>query len=80
MTQNTLTDQLEQRIEQLLLRHAELQRANRQLQTQVEALGKEGNNLKSRLMAARSRIDELIDRMQPEAKSKSPQTQDSKQD
>lgn len=56
-------DQITERVERLLVRHAELQRSNALLQAQVDALTTERNSLKSRLHAARARIDALIDRL-----------------
>jgi cell division protein ZapB len=61
-------DQLAERIERLLVRHEELQRTNALLEQQVEALAHERDSLKSRLAAARSRVDALIERL-PEIKN-----------
>jgi FtsZ-binding cell division protein ZapB len=47
----------------LLLRHEELQRTNALLSEQVEALTQERNSLKSRLSAARARVDALLERL-----------------
>ncbi|RRD58951.1 DUF904 domain-containing protein [Comamonadaceae bacterium OH2545_COT-014] len=58
-----LLDQIAERVERLLVRHAELQRTNTLLAQQVDALTQERDSLKSRLMAARARIDALIDRL-----------------
>ena len=58
-------DQITERVERLLLRHEELQRTNALLHEQVQALQAERDSLKSRLMAARARIDALLERMQP---------------
>jgi len=55
--------QLAERVERLLLRHEELQRTNALLHTQVQALEAERDSLKSRLSAARTRIDHLIDKL-----------------
>jgi uncharacterized protein (TIGR02449 family) len=55
--------QLAERVERLLLRHEELQRTNALLQQQVQHLSAERDNLKSRLSAARTRIDHLIDKL-----------------
>jgi uncharacterized protein (TIGR02449 family) len=62
----TLED-LAERVERLLLRHQELRRANALLEQQVQALGHERDNLRSRLNAARSRIDTLLDRLPADA-------------
>lgn len=56
-------DQIAERVERLLLRHEELQRTNALLQEQVLALQNERDTLKSRLNAARGRIDALLDRL-----------------
>jgi cell division protein ZapB len=61
-------DQLAERIERLLVRHEELARTNALLEQQVEALAHERDSLKSRLAAARSRVDALIERL-PEIKN-----------
>ncbi|WP_066270143.1 hypothetical protein [Hydrogenophaga palleronii] len=58
-------DQITERVERLLLRHEELQRTNALLVEQVHALQAERDSLKSRLMAARARIDALLDRLPP---------------
>ncbi len=58
----SLTDLLE-RVERLLLRHDELKRTNALLQEQVQALSQERDSLRSRLGAARSRIDALLERL-----------------
>jgi cell division protein ZapB len=59
-------DQITERVERLLLRHEELQRTNSLLVEQVHALQAERDSLKSRLMAARARIDALLDRLPPD--------------
>ena len=56
-------DQIAERVERLLLRHAELQRTNALLAEQVAALTQERDSLKSRLAAARSRVDALLERL-----------------
>lgn len=56
-------DQIAERVERLLLRHEELQRTNRLLLEQVQALQSERDSLRSRLNAARARIDALLDRL-----------------
>jgi len=58
-----LIEQIAERVERLLVRHEELRRTNSLLAQQVQALTHERDNLKSRLMAARARIDSLIDRL-----------------
>jgi cell division protein ZapB len=56
-------DLIAERVERLLLRHEELQRTNALLLDQVSALKTERDSLKSRLNAARTRIDALLDRL-----------------
>lgn len=63
MTNPPLIEQIAERVERLLVRHEELQRTNELLTQQVQALTHERDNLKSRLMAARARVDALIDRL-----------------
>ena len=60
-------EELADRVERLLLRHAELQRTNTLLEQQVAAVTHERDNLRSRLNAARSRIDALLERLPNEA-------------
>ena len=63
MPHTPLIDQIAERVERLLLRHEELQRTNALLSSQVQELTHERDLLKSRLGAARHRIDALIDRL-----------------
>jgi len=56
-------EELADRVERLLLRHEELQRTNALLATQLDAITNERDNLRSRLNAARSRIDVLLQRL-----------------
>ena len=56
-------EELADRVERLLLRHAELQRTNALLVQQVATLSHERDNLRSRLNAARSRVDALLERL-----------------
>src|SRR6218665_4133110 len=56
-------DQIAERVERLLLRHAELRRTNALLAEQVAALTQERDALKSRLNAARARGDALLERL-----------------
>jgi uncharacterized protein (TIGR02449 family) len=58
---------LADRIERLLLRHEEQKRTNALLEQQLRTVTDERDNLRSRLAAARARIDALIDRLPPEA-------------
>ncbi len=66
MSNQTKIDQIAERVERLLVRHAELQRTNALLTSQIETLSNERDSLKSRLGAARARVDALLDRL-PEA-------------
>jgi uncharacterized protein (TIGR02449 family) len=59
---STLQD-LVDRVERLLLRHDELKRTNALLEQQLASVAAERDNLRSRLAAARSRIDALIERL-----------------
>lgn len=63
MANNNLIEQIAERVEHLLLRHEELQRTNSLLSQQVQSLTQERDQLKSRLSAARARVDALIDRL-----------------
>ena len=56
-------DQITERVELLLAHHADLQRSNALLAQQVAALAMERDSLKTRLLAARNRIDALVDRL-----------------
>ena len=68
MASGSPIDPLVERVERLLVRYEELQRTNALLVQQVEALTQERDSLKSRLSAARSRVDALLERL-PEFKS-----------
>ena len=63
MSNQTQIDQIAERVERLLLRHEELQRTNALLSEQVSVLMQERDSLKSRLSAARSRVDALLERL-----------------
>jgi cell division protein ZapB len=56
-------EELADRVERLLLRHGELQRTNALLQEQLAGVTQERDNLRSRLNAARHRIDVLLERL-----------------
>lgn len=58
----TLQD-LAERLDRLLLRHQEIVRTNALLREQLGSIGAERENLKSRLTAARLRIDALLERL-----------------
>jgi cell division protein ZapB len=61
-------DLVAERVERLLVRYQELQRTNTLLTEQLEALTQERDSLKSRLSAARARVDALLERL-PDVKS-----------
>ncbi len=63
MTSQTSLDHIAERVERLLVRHEELQRTNALLAEQVAALTQERDSLRSRLSAARARVDALIERL-----------------
>lgn len=65
-------DDLAERIERLVLRHEELQRTNALLQTQLASVTNERDSLRSRLAAARARIDALLDRLPADAATTPP--------
>ena len=64
-------EQIAERVERLLLRYEELKRTNALLAEQVQQLTQERDSLKSRLSAARSRVDALLERL-PEVNQKEP--------
>jgi uncharacterized protein (TIGR02449 family) len=59
---STLED-LADRVERLLERHDQLQHTNALLEQQLTSVAAERDNLRSRLAAARARIDALIERL-----------------
>ena len=63
MASGSPIDPLVERVERLLVRYEELQRTNALLVAQVEQLTQERDSLKSRLSAARSRVDALLERL-----------------
>jgi cell division protein ZapB len=68
MADSSHIEQITERVERLLLRYEELSRTNALLNAEVQALSVERDSLKSRLAAARSRVDALLDRL-PDANS-----------
>ena len=56
-------DDLAERVERLVLRHEELKRTNALLEQQLATMAGERDSLRSRLSAARSRIDVLLERL-----------------
>ncbi|MDO9166333.1 MAG: DUF904 domain-containing protein [Rhodoferax sp.] len=63
MSNQSQIDQIAERVERLLVRYEELQRTNALLSAQVESLSQERDSLKSRLGAARARVDALLERL-----------------
>ena len=64
-------EDLADRVERLLLRHDELQRTNALLEQQLASVISERDSLRSRLGAARARIDTLIERLPADTPSAS---------
>jgi cell division protein ZapB len=62
---STLQD-LADRVERLVLRHEELKRTSALMEQQLAAVTGERDSLRSRLAAARSRIDALLARLPAE--------------
>jgi cell division protein ZapB len=58
----TLED-LAERVERLVVRHEELKRANALLEAELASVAGERDSLRSRLAAARARIDALLARL-----------------
>jgi uncharacterized protein (TIGR02449 family) len=56
-------DDLAERVERLVVRHEELKRANALLEAQLGTVTAERDSLRSRLGAARARIDALLARL-----------------
>ena len=56
-------DQISERVERLLVRYEELTRTNALLYRQIGTLTQERDSLKSRLSAARARVDALLERL-----------------
>ena len=63
MPNTTHIEQVTERVERLLLRYEELQRTNALLTDEVSTLAQERDSLKSRLGAARARVDALLERL-----------------
>ncbi len=56
-------EDLAERVDRLVLRHQELKRTSSLIEQQLAAVTAERDSLKSRLAAARARIDALLDRL-----------------
>ena len=63
MAHSSQIEQIAERVERLLVRHDELQRTNALLVEQINSLTQERDSLKSRLSAARARVDALLERL-----------------
>ena len=63
MSELTQIDQITERVERLLVRYEELTRTNALLYKQIDALTQERDSLKSRLSAARLRVDALLEKL-----------------
>ena len=68
-------EDLAERVDRLVLRHQELKRTSALIEQQLSSVSAERDSLRSRLAAARSRIDALLARLP----SDSPQPADSAQ-
>ncbi len=56
-------EDLAERVDRLVLRHQELKRSSALIEQQLTAVSAERDSLRSRLAAARSRIDALLERI-----------------
>ena len=63
MHPESTVEHIAERVERLLVRYEELQRTNALLGEQVDTLTQERDSLKSRLSAARTRVDALLERL-----------------
>ena len=59
-------DDLAERVDRLVLRHQELKRTGALIEQQLVAVTAERDSLRSRLAAARARIDALLERLPSE--------------
>lgn len=59
-------ENLAERVDRLVLRHAELKRTGTLIEQQLIAVSAERDSLRSRLAAARARIDALLERLPAE--------------
>jgi chromosome segregation ATPase len=65
-------EDLAERVDRLVLRHQELKRSSALIEQQLAAVSAERDSLKSRLAAARARIDALLERLPADGASDSP--------
>lgn len=63
MDSSSPLDRIAERVEQLLARHEQSERTIALLTDQVATLTQERDSLRSRLQAARARVDALIERL-----------------
>ena len=70
MANPTSIEQIAERVDRLLLRYEELQRTNALLADEISVLSQERDSLKSRLGAARARVDALLERLPENASAK----------
>jgi uncharacterized protein (TIGR02449 family) len=63
MDSSTPFDRIAERVERLLVRQEQQEHTNALLTEQVAALTQERDSLRSRLQAARARVDSLIERL-----------------
>jgi cell division protein ZapB len=59
-------EDLAERVDRLVLRHQELKRTTALISQQLAAVTSERDSLRSRLAAARARVDALLDRLPAE--------------
>jgi cell division protein ZapB len=60
-------EDLAERVDRLVLRHQELKRTGALIEQQLVAVSAERDSLRSRLAAARARIDALLERLPSES-------------
>ena len=65
----TKLEDLAERVDRLVLRHQELKRTSRLIEQQLQTVSAERDSLRSRLGAARARIDALLDRLPAEGQT-----------
>jgi cell division protein ZapB len=66
-------EELAERVDRLVIRHGELQRSTALLEQQLANVGAERDSLRSRLVAARSRIDALLNRLPADSSTPAPE-------
>ncbi|HSQ72663.1 MAG TPA: DUF904 domain-containing protein [Rubrivivax sp.] len=68
-------DDLAERVDRLVLRHHELKRSSALVEQQLRAVTAERDSLRSRLQAARARVDALLERLPAENAPNGPSAQ-----